>query len=341
MPKKGLSRRGILLVEGVCLLGLVGVALPAGKQQLEPAPKRQSREKADQKSVGCISCHGETDNKTMHKTKAVVLGCTDCHGGDATVKIQGSPGSGPYDDAKRKAHVQPANQGLWAGGANPERSYTALLKEELEYVRFVNPGDLRAAQLACGECHADEVRYVRKSLMTHGGFLYGAALYNNGVLPGKDTIVGEAYDPDGAPVQILTQPPPTADETTKKGVLPFLVPFPRWELGQPGNPFRVFERGGRRRLEVGLPDKEEEPGKPDKGLSPRGYGTLNRTDPVVLGAQKTRLVDPLLSLLGTNDHPGDYRSSGCTACHVVYANDRSKFNSGPYATAGNRGTTQT
>ena len=28
-------------------------------------------------------------------------------------------------------------------------------------------------------------------------------------------------------------------------------------------------------------------------------------------------------MLGTNDHPGDYRSSGCTACHVVYANDRS------------------
>ena len=27
-------------------------------------------------------------------------------------------------------------------------------------------------------------------------------------------------------------------------------------------------------------------------------------------------------MLGTNDHPGDYRSSGCSGCHVVYANDR-------------------
>jgi hypothetical protein len=99
----------------------------------------------------------------------------------------------------------------------------------------------------------------------------------------------------------------------------------------------VFERGGRRRLEVGLPDPFEEPGRPDKGLSPRGPGTLNRTDPIVLGAQKTRLLDPMLSLLGTNDHPGDYRSGGCSACHVVYANDRSAANSGPYADAGNRG----
>src|SRR5262249_48090496 len=57
--------------------------------------------------------------------------------------------------------------------------------------------------------------------------------------------------------------------------------------------------------------------------------------------QRTRLLDPLLSFLGTNDHPGDYRSSGCTACHVVYANDRDRFDSGPYAVAGNLGQTQT
>ena len=169
-------------------------------------------------------------------------------------------------------------------------------------------------------------------MMTHGGMLYAAALYNNGVLPGKDPLVGESYAPDGKPRGCSRpSPPPATEEMRDKGVVPALVPFPRWELGQTGNPFRVFERGGRRKLEVGLPDPFEDPGKPDKGLSPRGPGTLNRTDPVVLGAQKTRLLDPMLSLLGTNDHPGDYRSSGCSACHVVYANDRSKANSGPYA----------
>ena len=35
--------------------------------------------------------------------------------------------------------------------------------------------------------------------------------------------------------------------------------------------------------------------------------------------------------LGTNDQPGDYRSSGCAGCHVVYANDRDPQHSGPYA----------
>jgi hypothetical protein len=301
------------------------------------APKQQTAAEAESKSAGCVSCHQGSDRKTMHASEKVVLGCTDCHGGDASVRS-----SDPRDaGARRRAHVQPRHPERWTSSGNPERSYTALLDEDLAFVRFVNPGDLRAAALACGACHADAVFNNHKSMMTHGGMLYGAALYNNGVLPGKDPIVGESYGPDGLPRRVNTVPVPTPEETRDKGVLPFLVPFPRWELGQPGNPFRVFERGGRRRLEIGLPDPFEEPGKPDKGLSPRGPGTLNRTDPLVLGAQKTRLLDPLLSLLGTNDHPGDYRSSGCSACHVVYANDRSPAHSGPYAAFGNRGRTQT
>jgi hypothetical protein len=271
----------------------------------------------------------------MHKARAVVLGCTDCHGGDANARD------------KNKAHVLPRNPEVFKSPGNPERVYTAWLREDLEYVRFVNPGDLRAARLACGACHdtSDDpiVHHVSKSLMTTSAMLYGAALYNNGVLPGKDAIVGESYTEDGQPRMLKTLPEPSADETRERGVLALLLPFPRWELGQTGNPFRVFERGSRRRLEVGLPDREEEPGKPDKGLSPRGPGTLNRTDPLILGAQKTRLVDPLLSLPGTNDHPGDYRASGCTACHVVYANDRSRSDSGPYAGSdfGNRGFSKT
>jgi hypothetical protein len=64
---------------------------------------------------------------------------------------------------------------------------------------------------------------------------------------------------------------------------------------------------------------------------------LNRIDPVFLNLQKTRLNDPLLDFMGSNNHPGDYRSSGCTACHVVYANDRSPTDSGWYAKYGNQG----
>ena len=35
--------------------------------------------------------------------------------------------------------------------------------------------------------------------------------------------------------------------------------------------------------------------------------------PVWIGLQKTRLLDPTLNMIGTNDHAGDYRASGCAA----------------------------
>ena len=111
-------------------------------------------------------------------------------------------------------------------------------------------------------------------MMAHGAMLWGAALYNNGGFHIKDTRFGESYNEDGNPQTLLANPQPTREEEAFKGFLPFLEPLPRWEISQPGNILRVFERGGRRRLEVGLPDKEEENGKPDKGLSPRGLGTL-------------------------------------------------------------------
>jgi hypothetical protein len=333
LPSRFLTGAGFVLASFLAVGAYVGAQ--------GSALSTQSQEDADKKSAGCVSCHTTTDAKTMHAAASVRLGCTDCHGGDVSARAAGSPGSREFDEAKRRAHVLPGNLDIFKTSANPERAYTALLEESLDYVRFVNPGDLRAAPTACGPCHATEVKNVAKSMMTHSGMLYAAALYNNGVLPGKDALVGESYGPDGKPRMVKMIPPPTAEEIAKKGMVPFLVPFPRWELSPLGNPYRVFERGGRRRLEVGVPDPFEEPGKPDKGLSARGMGTLNRTDPIVLGAQKTRLVDPLLSLLGTNDHPGDFRSSGCSACHVVYANDRSRSNSAAYAAAGNRALTQT
>ena len=298
----------------------------------------QSQGDVDRKSVGCLTCHTATDSPTMHTTETVRLGCTDCHGGNSEVRGDGGPKSQEYRQAKGRAH--PAARVLRANAsANPVRVYADWLREDWSYVRFVNPGDLRVAEKTCGVsgCHTAEVRKVQTSMMTHGAMLWGAALYNNGAFPLKDPHFGESYGADGKPQRLLTFPSPTAEEIEKKGVLPYLEPLQRWEISQPGNVLRVFERGGRKRAELGNPDPEEDPGKPEVKLSERGFGTELRTDPVFLGLQKTRLLDPLLSFPGTNDQPGDYRASGCSACHVVYANDRSQEHSGAFAARGNRG----
>jgi len=287
------------------------------------------------KNGSCVSCHRNVGDP--HQSPAVRLGCIDCHGGDSTKADQ------------HLAHVSPRFPEEWRGSANPVRSYALLNHESPEFIRFVNPGDLRVAHLSCGTsgCHGETVDHVRKSMMTHGAMLWEAALYNNGSYPSKRARFGESYSMYGVPQRVQTVPPPSEYEQQLKGVLPFLDPLPRFEVSQPGNVLRIFERGRTLPAEVGLlaPVTNlglinaggDPPGKPISGLSNRGLGTKNRTDPVLIGLQKTRLLDPTLNFLGTNDHPGDYRSSGCTACHIVYANDRSPVHSGPYAKYGNRG----
>ncbi|MHC4954797.1 MAG: hypothetical protein ACYTGZ_13005 [Planctomycetota bacterium] len=313
------KRIGFVLV--VAAIVLAGCFSRAPEKTAVDVPFREGRET----DASCVHCHGLLDAPTMHPRGSVTIGCTDCHGGDATA----------YE--KEKSHVRPRYPELWPTSANPERLYTGLNREDPAWIRFVNPGDLRVAGVTCGECHPSEVRRVRKSMMAHGAMLWGAALYNNGVVPYKNPRHGEAYAPDGTPLRIRTID--RAVDTARKGQLPFLDPLPRFEIGQPSNILRVFERGGRfpPPLAPGLPNPLQEPGKPDKGLSDRGLGTLNRIDPVWLNLQKTRLLDPLLYLLGTNDHPGDFRSSGCTACHVIYANDRDPAHSAHFARYGNGG----
>ena len=305
--------------------------------------RTQTAAETGAKSAGCVTCHTSTDEPTMHPTGTVQLGCAACHGGNAEVRAPQDvlPDDAAYQRAKREAHPSPRIRASAISAANPVRSYTEWLRESPEYIQFINPGDLRIADRTCGQCHAAEVQNVRTSMMTHGAMLWEAALYNNGAYPDKDARFGESYSRDGTPQRLLTIPPPTPDETRTKGVLPFLDPLARWEITQPGNVLRVFERGSRRRGEIGNPSREDEPGRPEVKLSDRGFGTQLRVDPVFLGLQKTRLFDPLLSFPGTNDQPGDYRGSGCTACHVVYANDRSPVHSGQYASVGNEGKSTT
>lgn len=310
--------------------------------------------------ISCVDCHGG-NGKVMSTM--------------STAGRPGEPGTPitdrAYLEAMQAAHVRPKNAEAWYGrnqlneevpggeqrrfgqeekhedeltlhgSRNPQNTYALLNQETPEFIRFINPGDLRVADMACGSCHGaksgNHIAKVRHSMMAHGAQLWGAVLYNNGSIPVKVPIFGESYNAFGVPERLqrvvtvskggeTVTRRPTEEELTRQGVIPYLDPLPPWNIGQMGNILRIFERGQRLpNPETGNPLIATEPGKPDKALSPRGLGTLLRVDPVFIGIQKTRLLDPLLFFMGTNDHPGDYRHSGCTSCHVIYANDREKY----------------
>ena len=333
------------------------LAAPAVAEELKlaeapPAPEKQTQAEADLKSAGCMSCHKTTDSLTMHTSPGVTLGCADCHGGNAAVFVApgAAPNSAEYRHALDSAHVHPRFPEAWnyPSGAKPPRTYSLLNRESPEFVRFLNPSDYRVAREACGACHMTTIAAAERSVMSTTSMFWAAGAYNNGVLPLKHSVLGEAYTHEGEGAAIMTPEKLTPEQRRKHGIAEQLFPLPSWEVVPPGDVFRVFERGGRTINtvfpEIGNPNstgelqKLDEPGRPDLRQSNRGPATGLRVSIPILNITKTRLNDPTMWFLGTNDNPGDYRNSGCAGCHVVYANSRDVGQSGPYGVFGNRGT---
>ena len=238
---------------------------------------------ADQASA-CETCH--VGIESMHAD--LPMACVDCHGGNDKAT------------SKEQAHVQPNNKKLF--GDRPFYTWSGLNFESPEFVRFLNPSDLRVADQSCGSCHADQVRNTKKSIMATNAMVHNAVFYNNGAIDSKVAVYGEAFDSHGHPSSLVPNPPPTA-EAQARGALLKLDPHPQFEITKIRDPLRVAE--------VNNPT-----------LGVRGPGTDGRIAAVYLNVLKTRLNDPTLWQLGTNHWPGDYRSSGCAACHVLYANTR-------------------
>ena len=322
-----------------------------------PAPRTQEWRDAEAKSQGCQSCHTDSDAHTMHRSPAVVLGCTDCHGGNPRItRPEGAQqNTAPYFEAQTRAHVLPRYPASWhfPSSANPTRTYALMNREAPEFVRFMNPSDYRVVRDSCGACHIEIIEAAERSLMSTGAMLIGGAAYNNGILPFKNYIIGEAYTRAGEPALITSPLGPNGmtPQQRARGVLAAMYPLPTWQVVPPSDVFRVFERGGRnigtQFPEVGLPNiggiiqRLEEPGRPDLRQSNRGPGTGIRVAIPVLNIHKTCLNDPFMWFMGTNDQQGDYRHSGCAGCHVVYANDREPRHSMTYAQYGRDGQTAT
>ena len=338
MTKKAITQRRhrfrppqLMVVMAICALLGMAAFVPRHSAGRERAVQDQDSVTGTVKlsSESCEKCHQNVSEP--HQTK-VNLTCVECHGGN---------GQAPTKEA---AHIKPLHPEKWRSSANPPQRASRCSTTRAgngfasSIPRTCAPPIWLVASVT-RTLTATSSATSRKAPMTTSAQVYSTALYNNGSVPSKDALFGENYSPHGQPQAIRTIPPPTAEMTRTKGILPILWPLPRFEIGQPLSTsfLRVFERGGGPKSELGNPNREDIPGQPDETFSNRGFGTQASVDPVILGALKVRLNDPVMSFMGTNNAPGDYRQSGCAACHVLYANDRDPYNSGPIAKYGNRG----
>ena len=159
-PNKLLAGAAITFVVTLALQ-LIPLLAADGVQEKPASVSAQTQADADKKSVGCLTCH-TPDAASMHPT-AVRAGCTDCHGGNAGASRDKSiaKGSPQFLDIQRQAHVQPKLD-IWKTAANPASIWYETLGETAEFIRFVNPGDLRVARESCGQCHDEETRNRRE-----------------------------------------------------------------------------------------------------------------------------------------------------------------------------------
>ena len=188
-----------VLLAGALAMAVLGACRGKGDDSAAAAPTYEGE--------ACLACHGEIEQVHVTVTQddgSELLGpgdCTVCHGGDGT------------SEDMEVAHVQPP-EGF-------DAYYHGLAPDQLdalppEYVRFRNPGDIRASEVSCGSaaCHPAEVANQRNSVMTTNAGHYLPTRYYAG-LQGQDAIYGShpASDPDcdpsieGTVCELITLPP--------------------------------------------------------------------------------------------------------------------------------------
>ena len=212
---------------------------------------------------GCEVCHQPLDDDgkpgglvEAHPWKT--LSCVDCHGGNAETLDMAA------------AHVHPSGEStatvLW------KLKSAELDKVAPAYLRFINPGDLRVADKACGtaDCHGETVAKVKRSMMAHTSGEITVARF-------RAAAQNDPYGHLGAASLV----------------------DPDYDASLPGTV-----------TSVGLFDPAP--------LPPPGKATFGdyQDHYMIKACFRCHLSD-----FGENKFDADYRSSGCTACHMVYADD--------------------
>ena len=290
------------------------------------------------KTESCMTCHNASPKNDYagpglpnpHPFPgANKIRCTTCHGGD------------PKGEDKDSSHVPPPpeigdeafqldNREAWFN----RLTLTGLDKVEdwsvggvtytaLDYLQFVNPGDLRVvdAGRSCGQCHAGHAESVSNSLLATEAGVLGGALYAVGV----ENRVPESqglYEDTAADVGFRARTDNGwSFDPSEDGSVPRLEEYPVFSTRNDPSPDAIHNNDAY--LAPGLSDDQLPDGR------------------VITGSPLANLFheqvaftcgDCHLGSAGANDRYGDFRSSGCTSCHMPYALDGRYTGSDPNIT---------
>ena len=241
------------------------------------------------------------------------LRCTTCHGGngDGTDQLSSHVPPPPEigDEAFQTQNAKAYFNRLTLAGIDkfPNYQVGGVTYTALDYLQFVNPGDLRVVTQgrSCGQCHANHSESVANSLLaTQVGIFSGAsyAIGMDNVVPENTGLHGDtagdmafraasdpAYQPGSAPV----------------GSVPRLIEAPVFSVAG-ANPITNNPAYSA----AGIADDRDAQNRvvQDSALAHLFQEQVAFT-----------CGDCHLGSAGANNRAGDFRSSGCSACHMPYS----------------------
>jgi len=241
------------------------------------------------------------------------IACTTCHGGDGDgadmLASHVPPPTQIGDRAYQTTHARAWFNKLTLAGMDKYADYVVngITYTALDYLQFVNPGDLRVTKLGrgCGQCHANHAEDVNSGLLaTEAGILAGARYQF-----GADNVVPEnagLYEDTAADygVRAVSDASPNL---ARVGEVTRLLEYPVFSVsGQVGGVWNNLAEFSA----AALADDQLADGR------------------VVTGSPLMKLYNDQISFTcgdchlgsaGQNNRAGDFRSSGCSACHMPYS----------------------
>lgn len=274
----------------------------------------------------CMLCHNGTQHgdysgpgiENPHPFPgADNLSCTRCHGGNdqgsdkETSHVPPPPEIGDRENQKRNRTAFFNKLTLTGIDKFADYTHNGKTHTALEYLQFINPGDLRVVTKSqgCGECHQGHAECVNGSMLaTEAGILSGAmyAAGVEGAVPETKTL----YEKTSASLGFrAVQDPDYVLDPSKIGSVSELLELPvmSQRIEAPGKLFKN-------------PDYTAAALANDVNAN-RAVKTDSKLHELYREQVAFTCGDCHLGSAGANNRYGDYRSSGCTACHMPYSLD--------------------
>ena len=275
----------------------------------------------------CMTCHNgsQTDDyagpglQNPHPLPSQpTIRCTTCHGGNPNggdkiaSHVPAPPQIGDREKQRNDRFAWFNRLTLTGIDRFPDYDVNGTTYTALQYLQFINPGDLRVTTTgkACGQCHAGHSETVAHSLLATQAGIFSGAMYAIGMdnaIPSHQGLFQDTAADLGwravTDVNYVVDP-------NKVGQVSSLLEFPVWSSRNKTGPLQIYKN----------------PLYSSASLS----GDVNLDNTVKTDSNLARLYqeqvaftcgDCHLGSAGANNRYGDYRSSGCTACHMPYSRE--------------------